>query len=143
MTTEGVMHTGILKSASVEEIVLSSTDGAIVKIAVDEIDQRRASQVSVMPEGIEDLISKQEFLDLIAYFQNLREWTLKATRSSEIPDEIGVLTKTVQLTPFHPAEHCFNQPVWISEHPVLAGSKEINKNSPNRSGSNANSLIRS
>ena len=119
VTTEGVMHTGILKSASVEEIVLSSTDGAIVKIAVDEIDQRRASQVSVMPEGIEDLISKQEFLDLIAYLQNLRESTSKATRSSEIPDEIGILTKTVQLTPFHPAEHCFNQPVWISEHPVL------------------------
>ncbi|HCK15144.1 TPA: hypothetical protein DHW51_13560, partial [Candidatus Poribacteria bacterium] len=119
VTTEGVMHTGILKSASVEEIVLSSTDGAIVKIAVDEIDQRRASQVSVMPEGIEDLISKQEFLDLIAYLQNLRESTSKATRSSEISDEIGILTKTVQLTPFHPAEHCFNQPVWISEHPVL------------------------
>ncbi len=94
------MHTGILKSTSVEEIVLSSTDGAIVKIAVDEIDQRRASQVSVMPEGIEDLISKQEFLDLIAYFQNLREWTLKATRSSEIPDEIGVLTKTCSINPF-------------------------------------------
>ena len=84
------MHTGILKSASAEEIQLSSTNGSIVKISVDEIDQRRASQVSVMPEGIEDLISKQEFLDLIAYLQNLRKSTLKATHSSEIPAEVGV-----------------------------------------------------
>ena len=119
VTTEGVMHTGILKSVSAEEIQLSSTNGSIVKISVDEIDHRRASQVSVMPEGIEDLISKREFLDLIAYLQNLRESTLKATRSNERPNEIRVLTKTVQLTPFHSLEHCFNQPVWISEHPVL------------------------
>ena len=119
VTTEGVMHTGILKSVSAEEIQLSSTNGSIVKISVDEIDHRRASQVSVMPEGIEDLISKREFLDLITYLQNLRESTLKATRSNERPNEIRVLTKTVQLTPFHSLEHCFNQPVWISEHPVL------------------------
>ena len=119
VTTEGIIHTGILKSASTEEIVLSGTDGATIKIEIDEINQRRTSQISVMPEGTEDLISKQEFMDLISYLQDLREPALEVARSIGMPDEIGVLDKTVQLNPFHLAKHCFDQPVWISEHPVL------------------------
>ena len=91
----------------------------LYKIEIDEINQRRTSQISVMPEGTEDLISKQEFMDLIAYLQDLREPALEVARSIGMPDEIGVLDKTVQLNPFHLAKHCFDQPVWISEHPVL------------------------
>ena len=42
------------------------------KIAKKDVDERSIQKVSIMPEGQEKQMSRQEFLDLIAYLQSLR-----------------------------------------------------------------------
>jgi cytochrome c1 len=38
-----------------------------------DIDRRKESPLSAMPEGLEQALSTQEFADLIAYLQSLKE----------------------------------------------------------------------
>jgi hypothetical protein len=37
------------------------------KVAADEIDERVPSRVSLMPQGLRNVLSREEILDLLAY----------------------------------------------------------------------------
>jgi hypothetical protein len=43
-----------------------------VRIPKKDIDERQVQKISLMPEGQEKQLSRQEFLDLIVYLQSLR-----------------------------------------------------------------------
>ena len=71
-TTRGTVHTGILKRETAEAIYLVNADRAEVRIPRSEIEALEPGKVSIMPQGLDALLSRQELADLIAFLQSLR-----------------------------------------------------------------------
>jgi putative heme-binding domain-containing protein len=71
VTTDGRTLTGIVREQSPERIVLFDATGARHAVATSEIAQRETSPVSLMPQRLETLLSREQFTDLIAYLETL------------------------------------------------------------------------
>lgn len=63
------MLTGLIASETPSSITLRQALGKEDTIARGEIDQISAGQQSLMPQGLERSISRQEFADLLAYLK--------------------------------------------------------------------------
>jgi putative membrane-bound dehydrogenase-like protein len=75
VTTEaGDIHTGVLRSDLKDEIVLATGAGSELRIQREQIADMQPAAVSVMPPGLDEVLSRQELADLLAF--------LKATRRS-------------------------------------------------------------
>jgi len=70
VTTSGQKFSGLLRQESPQEIVLATGPLTIQRIPRDEIEQMRPGQISLMPEGLEKVLSLQELGDLIAYLKS-------------------------------------------------------------------------
>lgn len=64
--------TGIVKEQLESAITLVDTDGKRQTIARSEIEERRDSDVSLMPEGLATQLTAAQFADLVAYLETLR-----------------------------------------------------------------------
>jgi putative membrane-bound dehydrogenase-like protein len=71
-TKRGTVHTGILKRETAEAIYLVNADRAEVRVPRSEIEALEPGKVSIMPQGLDALLSRQELADLIAFLQSLR-----------------------------------------------------------------------
>jgi putative membrane-bound dehydrogenase-like protein len=65
-TYDGLLVTGVLKSETESSITLATETEDIV-VAIDDIEERILSDISVMPEGQADSMTQRERRDLIAY----------------------------------------------------------------------------
>ena len=67
-TTDGRFLDGILVSETLATVTLrgESLDFSVLK---EDIEDLRASDVSLMPEGFEDALTEQELADLIAFLR--------------------------------------------------------------------------
>jgi putative heme-binding domain-containing protein len=72
-TTDGRVITGIVKSDQGGKIELDDVEAKRITINKDEVDERKPSNVSLMPNGLAEGISREDFADLIAYLESLRE----------------------------------------------------------------------
>src|SRR5262249_27993749 len=72
-TKTGEVFQGVLKQVSDAELKLMGGDGKLVSISIAEIKEKRASSVSLMPEGLQSGLSLQEFTDLIEYMTTLQQ----------------------------------------------------------------------
>jgi putative heme-binding domain-containing protein len=72
VTRDGHTLTGIVREQSPERIVLFDAAGARHVVATEEIDERETSPVSLMPQQLETLLTREQFTDLIAYLETLR-----------------------------------------------------------------------
>ena len=72
-TTSGEVHGGVLRNESRDEVVLGTGAGQEVRIARQNIKEMLPGNVSLMPAGLDDQLTRQELADLLAF--------LKATRS--------------------------------------------------------------
>jgi putative membrane-bound dehydrogenase-like protein len=72
-TSDGKVLTGILKSETGDALEIEDVDAKRIKIAKDDVDDRKKSDVSLMPNGLAEGLSKQDFADLIAYLETLKE----------------------------------------------------------------------
>lgn len=70
VTKAGKPLTGLVKEEG-DFLRILNADGE-TKVAKKDVDERAVQKVSVMPDGQEKLISRQEFIDLIAYLQSLK-----------------------------------------------------------------------
>jgi putative heme-binding domain-containing protein len=61
---------GLLASESDDTVVLRMAEGREQAIGRDQIDEIRASDVSLMPEGIEKDVTVQNMADLLEYLKN-------------------------------------------------------------------------
>jgi len=71
-TKSGEVFTGIVKSESAEAITLLDAEGKKVVVRPREIASRAVSKVSLMPVGLADGMTPEQFADLIAYLESLR-----------------------------------------------------------------------
>ncbi len=72
-TSDGRVLTGIVKGDDERGLVLQDAEDQSVTIPKDQVEERRASDVSLMPNGLAEGLSKEDFADLIAYLATLRE----------------------------------------------------------------------
>jgi quinoprotein glucose dehydrogenase len=67
----GDSQAGVLKSETPDELVLNSPDNGLVTIKKSEIKSRRAA-LSPMPEGLGQILSKDDLRNLVQYLSSLK-----------------------------------------------------------------------
>lgn len=102
-TKSGEEYQGTLKQLTESEMHLMGADGKLVKIARADIAEQRGSSISLMPEGLHNGLTKQEFTDLIEYLATLRQPESALVSNHGMPAEIPRLSKPVALRPFFSA----------------------------------------
>jgi putative membrane-bound dehydrogenase-like protein len=71
-TLDGQVHSGIVKSDSPAEIVLTLAADKDVRIAREEIEFAQPGKVSIMPGGLDKQLTLQELADLVEFLKNCR-----------------------------------------------------------------------
>ena len=67
LDTSGRLHHGLLHEETPQRVVLKGEQDKLTVIPRSEIDQMRIEEKSLMPEGLPDTMSEQQFRDLIAF----------------------------------------------------------------------------
>jgi putative heme-binding domain-containing protein len=71
-TGDGRVLTGIVKEQSASGIVLLDAGNNRISLSTADIDERKESSVSLMPDGLANLLTPEQFTDLVAYLETLR-----------------------------------------------------------------------
>jgi putative heme-binding domain-containing protein len=75
---DGRVVTGIIRTETADSVEIVDADAKLVRIARSEIEARKRSEVSLMPNGLAKGLSTRDFADLITYLETLRDevaWT--------------------------------------------------------------------
>ena len=72
-TADGRVLTGLIKSDNADGIEVEDADGKRTRVAKADVEDRKLSEVSLMPNGIVEGISAGDFADLIAYLETLKD----------------------------------------------------------------------
>jgi putative heme-binding domain-containing protein len=99
-TKSGVEFTGVLKQTTNGDLQLMGADGKLVSIATTDIKEKRGSSVSLMPEGLQALLSLKEFTDLIEYLATLQQPASTLASAHGMPSDIPKLEMPVAFRPF-------------------------------------------
>ncbi len=70
LTTDGQIYNGLLRVHGEESIELQLNAERKLVIARSEIERMEPSDISVMPQGIDQVLSKQDLADLLALLQS-------------------------------------------------------------------------
>ncbi len=71
LTVDGQSISGIAKEQTETHITLVDANNKPVRIAKQSIERTRVSKTSIMPSGLEQELSEQEFVDLVSYLETL------------------------------------------------------------------------
>jgi quinoprotein glucose dehydrogenase len=71
-TKGGEVHTGVLRGETAEELILVDGEGRRRRIAKEDVERRRAGELSMMPENLRASMSLADFADLMAYLEALK-----------------------------------------------------------------------
>ena len=71
LMSDGQVVMGLVVYESVDGITLMAADGHTKRVNVDEIEEMKSSEVSLMPEGLLQGLSDAEIADLLAYLRSL------------------------------------------------------------------------
>jgi putative membrane-bound dehydrogenase-like protein len=71
-TKSGDEYSGVLRKDGTDEIVLATGVNVEVSIARQDIAELRPGNVSVMPQGLDVQLSRQEMADLLAFLKNTK-----------------------------------------------------------------------
>jgi putative heme-binding domain-containing protein len=72
VTTDGRTLTGIVTADTASSLTLKQPEGKVVSLLRQDVDELRSTGVSLMPEGLEKNIGKQQMADLISFIKNWR-----------------------------------------------------------------------
>jgi putative heme-binding domain-containing protein len=72
-TKDGNTHAGGVRGETGDELTLIDSENRKTVIRKSDIDRRKVSEVSLMPEGLQTALKPEEFADLIAYLESLKE----------------------------------------------------------------------
>jgi putative heme-binding domain-containing protein len=71
--TDGRVITGLVVEDTPQKLVIKTADGQRVSIKPRSVEERRTSDVSLMPEGLAQTMTTQELVDLLSYLITLRQ----------------------------------------------------------------------
>jgi putative heme-binding domain-containing protein len=71
-TSDGRALTGIIAQQNADTIVLRDSSGADTRLHRNQIEEMTRQPISMMPEGLDRLLSSEELRDLLAYLESLR-----------------------------------------------------------------------
>jgi putative membrane-bound dehydrogenase-like protein len=71
-TSGGQVHTGLILRQTSDALILRTTQQKEVMIARSEIDELVPSPISIMPLGLDRVLSEQQLRDLLAYLESLK-----------------------------------------------------------------------
>ncbi len=71
--TDGRVITGLPVEETTDRLVLKTANGERVTVAPGSIEERRTSDVSLMPEGLAQSMTDQELVDLLVYLTTLKQ----------------------------------------------------------------------
>jgi putative membrane-bound dehydrogenase-like protein len=71
--TDGATVAGAIKKETKDAIEIVTSDAKTRMIKVDEIEVRKDSNQSLMPNGLADGLSLQDFADIVGYLEGLKE----------------------------------------------------------------------
>lgn len=103
-TRSGEEYEGVLKGATEAWIELMGGDGKPVRIATADIREQRGSNRSLMPEGLQAGLSRQEFDDLIEYLVGLKQPAKTLANFHGMPEVIPMLAHPVGVHPLLDAD---------------------------------------
>ena len=69
MTHDGKVVSGLLVKENTNAMFLASAEGAMQAVAYTDIDRASYSNVSLMPEGYEKVLTPHEIADIVAYLK--------------------------------------------------------------------------
>ena len=72
-TGDGRVLTGVIKSDNADGLEIEDADGKRTKLAKADVEDRKTSDLSLMPSGLVEGISPKDFADLIAYLETLKD----------------------------------------------------------------------
>ncbi len=116
-TKAGGTYTGVIKQATDAFIELMGADGKRQQVARGEIANQTTSEVSLMPDGLQNGLSLQEFADLIEYLVSLKQPQNTRMLEAGMPAVIQELSPPVELAPFIKEDSRFDHPVWFGPVP--------------------------
>ncbi len=70
---DGRVLTGLITAEETDRLVLKTATGERLVIPSDEIEMKRAQNISIMPENLVETLTEQDLADLIAYLATLRQ----------------------------------------------------------------------
>jgi putative heme-binding domain-containing protein len=115
ITNDGKALNGVLLQRTGKELQLLDAEGKLVRIPLADVDEQHRSKTSLMPTGIPKTVTADQFADLIAYLETLKQQEGDAYPG--LPAEIHKIAKPVRLVPFHTEAMRFDHPVWIIAKP--------------------------
>ena len=71
-TKDGKLFNGLIRRESPDEIVLATAANQEARIARDDIEYMRPSNVSVMPAGLDQQLTPRNLVDLVAFLKTCR-----------------------------------------------------------------------
>lgn len=72
VTRAGQTHTGLIRRETADALHLLTTDRAELRILRTQIEEMTPSPVSVMPQGLEKVLTDSQLRDLVAYLRSLK-----------------------------------------------------------------------
>jgi putative heme-binding domain-containing protein len=70
---DGSVATGLVRAETEDHLELIDPSMKPIRVSRSEIVERRLGEISPMPAGLVDGLSAQEFADLIAFLESLRD----------------------------------------------------------------------
>ncbi|HWE04027.1 MAG TPA: PQQ-dependent sugar dehydrogenase [Tepidisphaeraceae bacterium] len=124
-TKSGDLFQGIVKESNDRVVGLMGSDGKLLRIKTSDIDRQRTTDVSLMPEGLEGALTKQQFADLIAFLASLKAPQSMDAALHGMPREIPALMVPVALQQINSPQNAFKHPVWFGAVPGLSDSYAV------------------
>jgi putative heme-binding domain-containing protein len=72
VTRGGKIHSGVIARETGDALFLRTAERAEIRMERNDVEQLAPSSTSVMPQGMDDVLTPQELADLVAYLQSLR-----------------------------------------------------------------------
>ena len=120
LTTAGQTLTGVVREQPADAIALYDAAGVKHLVPVTTIEQRETTNVSLMPQGLEQQLSVEQFTDIIAFLDSLRAdknapFGAAVTGPISVPDGFEVSTICTGLTGCTAMEAATDGRVFICE----------------------------
>jgi putative heme-binding domain-containing protein len=121
-TKAGQILSGIVRPVGENEIEVATSETQATRLTLDEIDERKSSDISFMPAGLHESLLPREMADLVAYLEGLALPKPLGSNEAVDPDEVPRARRPVAFRPIHGRDLAFRRPVWFGPLPGHRGT---------------------